>query len=54
MTWIFFLSIFLLTVSVVVGAIHSHSWDNDGRLTSRGGLCDHVKFHLISRWGAHH
>lgn len=55
MTWFFFALIFVLTSAVILGADHLKSWDNDGRLPMDGnGLDDIEKFHLISRWGAHH
>jgi hypothetical protein len=55
MTLIFFSFIFVLTCAVILGAAHIKSWDRDGRLTmDDSGLCDLERFHVISRWGAHH
>ena len=54
MITIFFLSLVALLIGALGCTVYWRSWDSDGRLTSRGGLQDIDRFHLISRWGAHH
>ncbi len=54
MSFLFFILLFALTLLVVVSAAHLKSWTRDGRATGEDGLSDVEKFHLITRWGAHH